>query len=120
VIATGKVLVGFDLEPPPRIDIDEEKRTIRVALPPAQLLGVDVVRLETYDERRGLWNPFQPADRDTIFQLAREQLAASSRELGALGHAEESAAKLMHVLFAEEGYTVEVAFPAQGAPARLF
>ena len=113
VIATGRVLVGFDLVPLPAIHIDEEQRRIRIDLPAARVLGVDILELKTYDERRGLWNPFHPADRDTIYQLARKQLEASSRELGVLTHAEQSAARLMQTLFAEEEYTVEVVFPSR-------
>lgn len=110
VIATGKTLVGFDLDPPPAIEIDDRQRRVRIRLPRARLLGVDVTELKTYDERRGLWNPFQPGDRDSIFQLAREQLAASSQDLGVLALAEESAAQLMQTLFARDDYSVEVSF----------
>ncbi len=113
VIATGKALVGFDLEPPPEIHIDEREHRIRIHLPRARLLGVDVVALKTYDERRGLWNPFHPADRDTIYQLAREQLAMSAHDLGVMDSAEESAARLMQGLFAPEGYAVELVFPRE-------
>ena len=55
-------------------------------------------------------NPFHPADRDTIFQLARQQLAASARDLAVRDHAERSARLLMQGRFAAEGWTVEVEF----------
>ena len=117
VIATGNVLVGFDLEPPPDIEIDESARRITIHLPAPRLIGVDVVELKTYDEKQGLWNPFQPADRDTIFQLAREQLADAANDMGVLAHAEESAARLLQALFAPDGYAVEVIFAARKAPS---
>jgi len=110
VIATGKTLVGLDLTVPPRISIRAADRHITVNLPHARLLGVDILELRTYDERRGLWNAFHPADRDTIYQLARRQLASAARDLAVVTHAEESARRFLTSLFATDGYTVEVHF----------
>jgi hypothetical protein len=59
-----------------------------------------------------LWNPFRPADRDTIYQLAREQLISAAGELGVAAHAEESARRLLGALIHADGYTVDVAFSA--------
>jgi hypothetical protein len=116
-IATGRVLVGFDLNPPPDIHIDERERRITIRMPAGRLIGIDVLELKTYDERQGLWNPFQPADRDTIFQLAREQLELSAQDMGILAHAEESASHLMQTLFAADGYAVEVIFAPRQTPS---
>ncbi len=110
VIVTGKALVGVDLRARPSIAVRAADRRIALGFPHAQLLGVDVTELRTYDERRGLWNPFHPADRDTIFQLARAQLAAAARDLAVYDFAEKSARQLMQGLFAPEGWTVEVSF----------
>ena len=108
VIATGKVLVGLDLSTTPAIRIDQTNHRISIQLPPARLLGIDVVDLKTYDEQRGLWNPFHPADRDTIFLLARHQLARAAGDLAVIEHAEASARDLLGHMFAEHGYVVEV------------
>lgn len=110
VIATGKVLVGLDLSTPPAIRIDAAAHRISMQLPAARLLGIDIVDLKTYDEQRGLWNPFHPADRDTIFLLARHQLARAASDLAVVEHAEASARDLLRRMFAEHGYTVEVTF----------
>jgi len=110
VIVTGKTLVGFDLQIRPRISIRQSDRHITLVFPHARLLGVDIVELRTYDESRGLWNPFHPADRDTIFQLARRQLAMAAQDLAVVEHAEQSARTLLVSLFAPEGYSVEVSF----------
>ena len=110
VIVTGKALVGLDLRVPPRITIRERDKHIALVFPRARLLGVDVTELRTYDESRGLWNPFHPADRDTIFQIARAQLAASAQDLAVLEHAERGVRSLMQGLFASEGWTVDVTF----------
>jgi hypothetical protein len=118
VIVTGKTLVGFDLRVRPKISIRQGDRHIALVFPHARLLGVDIVELRTYDESRGLWNPFHPADRDTIFQLARRQLAVAAADLAVVSHAEQSARQLLASLFAPEGYSVEVSFepPSQLQP----
>ena len=110
VIVTGKALVGVDLRVRPRITVHERDKHIDLVFPHATLLGVDITELKTYDERRGLWNPFHPADRDSIFQLARAQLAHAARDLAVIEHAERSARLLMQGLFAPEEWTVEVTF----------
>ena len=110
VIVTGKALVGVDLRVRPRITVRESDRHIALVFPHAQLLGVDITELKTYDERRGLWNPFHPTDRDSIFQLARAQLAHAAQDLAVIEHAETSARQFLQGLFAPEGWTVEVSF----------
>ena len=110
VIVTGKTLVGFDLAVRPKVAIRQRDRHIALVFPHARLLGVDIVGMRTYDESRGLWNPFHPADRDTIFQLARRQLALAAQDLAVVQHAEQGARLLLESLFAPEGYSVEVSF----------
>ena len=110
VVVTGKAMVGFDLEHPPRVDIDYKARRIALSLPHARLVGVDIQELKIYDESRGLWNPFHPADRDTIFQLARQHLVWAARDMAVVAHAEQGARQLLTGLFAPQGYTVDVVF----------
>jgi len=119
VVVTGRVLTGFDLDRGTEVKVDHEARRIRIELPPAAVLGVEVTQLRTYDEQSGLWNPFRPGDRDTIFRLAREQLVATAGELEVRAHAEESARRLLEALVSTDGYTTEVAFRRRsaGAPA---
>ena len=116
VIITGKTLVGFDLRIRPKITVRQSDRHITLVFPHARLLGVDIVELRTYDESRGIWNPFHPADRDTIFQLARRQLASAAENFAVIEHAEQGARQLLIGLFAPEGYSVEVAFEAAAQP----
>jgi len=111
VIVTGKTLVGLDLmQVQPRIEIRQRDRHITLILPHARLLGVDILELRTYDERRGLWNPFRPSDRDTLYQIARRQLASAARDLAVVTQAEVSARRFLVGLFATDGYTVQVTF----------
>ena len=110
VVVTGKVLSGFDLDRGTEVAVDHEAKLVRVVLPPAAVLGVEVTELRTYDEQRGLWNPFRPADRDSIFHLAREQLVRSAGEVELARHTEESARRLLEGLVTVEGYRTEVSF----------
>jgi hypothetical protein len=110
IVVTGKVLSGFDLDRGTEVRVDHEGKVVRVVLPPAAVLAVEVTELKTYDEQRGLWNPFRPADRDTIFRLAREQLVRSAGEVELTRHTEESARRLLPALVSVEGYTTEVVF----------
>jgi hypothetical protein len=110
VVVTGKVLSGFDLDRGIEVEVDHEAKVVRVVLPPAAVLGVEVTDLRTYDEQRGLWNPFRPADRDSIFRLAREQLVRSAGEVELARHTEESARRLLEGLVNAEGYRTEITF----------
>lgn len=110
VIVTGKAMVGIDMATPPRVTVDHSAKRISIALPHARLLGVDILELKTYDERRGLWNPFSPSDRDTIFQIARQQLVFAAHDMAVQDHAEEGARRLIESLFEPQGYTVDVIF----------
>ena len=116
VVVTGKAMVGVDLSHDAQVNIDAGGRRIHIVLPHARLLGVDITELRTYDEQRGLWNPFHPADRDTIYMLARSQLAHAARDLAVLDHAETSARQLLTALLAQDGYAVEVEFQPFLAP----
>jgi hypothetical protein len=110
VVVTGKVLSGFDLDRGTEVRVNHEAKVVHVVLPPAAVLGVEVTDLRTYDEQRGLWNPFRPADRDSIFRLAREQLVESAGEVELARHTEESARRLLEALVNAEGYRTEVTF----------
>ncbi|MGH7527934.1 MAG: DUF4230 domain-containing protein [Gemmatimonadales bacterium] len=115
VVVTGRVLTGIDLDRGTDVQVDHDARRVRIILPHATVLGVEITQLKTYDERSGLWNPFRPADRDTIFRLAREQLVRSAGELEVTEHAEESARRVLRALINPEGYRVEVVFGADRA-----
>ena len=118
VVVTGRILTGFDLDRGTEVRVEQAGRRIHLTLPRAAVLGVEVTELKTYDEERGLWNPFRPADRDSIFQLARRQLVATAGELALTRHAEESARRLIPALVGVEGYTTDVSFGLGTPPER--
>jgi hypothetical protein len=116
VVVTGKVLSGFDLDRGTEVTVDHPSHRIVITLPPPGVMGVEITELKTYDEQRGLWNPFRPADRDTIFRLAREQLVRSAGEVELARHTEESARRLLQALVSADGYTTEVDFSGGANP----
>lgn len=118
VVVTGRLMAGIDLADDPKVAIDHEAKKISITLPPAKLIGVEITDMRTYDERGGLWNPFRPADRDAIQRLARSQLASAGQQVTVLRHANESAAEMLRLLLARDGYTVEIT--TRGAPTTPF
>jgi hypothetical protein len=118
VVVTGKLMAGIDLSDNPQVKIDDTSKTISIVLPPAKLIGVEITDMRTYDERGGLWNPFRPADRDAIQRMARAQLASAGQQVALLRHANESAAEMLRMLLARDGYTVQVT--TRGTPVAPF
>jgi hypothetical protein len=117
VVVTGKVLAGIKFEAEPKIRIDNRTRRIAVELPPAELIGVEVLNMRTYDERAGLWNPFTAADRDSIQRQVRAQLVRAGNETELLAHANRSAVEILRTLLTRDGYTVDVTIRGQPKPA---
>jgi uncharacterized protein DUF4230 len=110
VVVTAKLLAGIDLERGTDVKIDEKARRIDIAIPHASMLAVEVTDLRTYDEQRGLWNPFKPEDRDRIFQLARQQLSRSADQMGLAARAEKSAKEMLETMFGVDGWVAAVSF----------
>lgn len=119
VVVTGRVLTGFDLDRGTEVTVDRPGRRIHIVLPPPAVLGVEITELRTYDEQRGLWNPFHPADRDTIFAIARRQLVRAAGETDLTGRTEESARRLLEAMVHADGFTTEVAFAPRPAGERV-
>jgi len=117
VVVTGKVLAGIDLDSTD-VKIDHKARRIILRIPPAKMMGVEVLDMKTYDESGGLWNPFRPSDRDAIQRQVHSQLVAAGQQLDILRHANDSAILLLRTLLAKDGYTVDVS--VKGTPTRPF
>ena len=111
LVVTGRVSAGIDLTQGSDVSIDSTSHTITVTLPPAQVLGVDVLDVTTYDERAGLINPFRPEDRDAIQRLVRAKLVTAAQESGILVHADRSADRVLTELLARDGYSVKIVRP---------
>lgn len=112
VVVTARLLAGINLERDVNVSIDEEGRRIEIALPRATVIAVDVTDMHTYDEQRGLWNPFRSEDRDRIFALARQQLQRTAQQMRLTERAEASAKQMLETMFSVDGWTAEVVFRA--------
>lgn len=110
VVVTGKVLAGINLEKGADVKIDEASHKLTITLPNAEILAVEITEMKTYDEQRGLWNAFEAADRDRIFQQARQQIEAAGKEARLTEQANKSAKQMLETLFSRDGYTAEIAF----------
>jgi hypothetical protein len=116
LVVTGKVSAGIDLGAATNVQIDDAARRITITLPRARVMSVEVLDVRTYDERAGLFNPFQPEDRDAIQRQVRHQLYTAGEESGLLVHADSSAARILKDLLTRDGYTVEVVRSAALTP----
>ena len=110
LVVTGRVSAGINLSRT-EVQIDSSAKVIKVTLPEAHVIAVDVINVTTYDERAGLWNPFTPDDRDEIQRRIRAQLMTAAQQSGILAHADRAAAKAIADLLTRDGYTVEIKRP---------
>jgi hypothetical protein len=110
VVVTARLLAGIDLKSGTDVTIDEKARRIHIALPHATLLATEVTDMNTYDEQRGLWNPFRQEDRDRIFRLARQQLTRSAEQMKLAERAEASAKEMLETMFRVDGWVAEVRY----------
>ena len=111
LVVTARVSAGIDLRHGTDVRIDSAAKRIIISLPPAQVMGVDVINMTTYDEHAGLWNPFTAEDRDAIQDRIHAQFLSAARQSGILQHADESANRVLTELLSRDGYTVEIRRP---------
>jgi hypothetical protein len=106
---SGVVSAGFDVcDEPTRLDVDHTARIVRVALPPARVLSLDIRRFETINERSGFLNAIAPADRNRWYQDARESLTSAAEAQGVIPKAEAHARELLGDFVGRWGYRLEL------------
>lgn len=108
VVVSGKLLAGINLDKGTEVQIDDKAKVITISLPRAEVLAIEITNIQTYDEQRGLWNPFTAADRDAIYKLAREKFAETGNELKVADTAQQSATEMLQTMFSTNGYRVEI------------
>jgi hypothetical protein len=115
---SGVVTAGFDVcDEPTRLDVDHTARVVRLSLPPARILSLDIKRFETINETSGFLNAISPADRNGWYQDAREGLSKVALAQGVLPKAEAHARELLGDLVARWGYRLELTVGAAAAAA---
>ena len=116
VVVSGRINAGVNFDRGTNVSVDDKAKIITLTLPKAEILGVEITDMHTYDEHGGLWNPFTPQDRDAIIRLARAQLGKSAYDMKILEHAESSAKTLLEGLFSTDGFTATVVFAPRLEP----
>ena len=110
VVVSGKLLAGINLDKGTDVQIDDKAKVITITLPRPEVLAIEITNIQTYDEQRGLWNPFTAADRDAIYKLAREKFAETGIELKVADTAQQSATEMLQTMFSTNGYRVEITY----------
>lgn len=115
VVIPGSVKAGVELSEIMDEDvvIDEEKKTVKLALPPAKFLGgpeiyFDQVEVYSYE---GLFR--EKANIEEAYELAedaKKQIMIETTEQGVLQMAEENAEKTLREMFSFAGYDVTIDF----------
>jgi hypothetical protein len=114
---SGVVAAGFDVcDEPARIDVDHAARIVRVVLPPARILSLDIKRFETINERSGFLNAIAPADRNGWYGDARGSLTRAALAQGVLARAETNARELFTDFVSRWGYRLTLV-AGETAPA---
>lgn len=111
----GRVLGGFDLMKGFDVVADDKSKTLRVTLPPPQIISVDE-HLEWFDEKSGWLNPITPEDR-TRWQLwARGALGRAAKDAGLYAKATQHAKELLADAALAYGWKAEVVIGSVSAP----
>jgi hypothetical protein len=104
---SGIVSAGFDVcDQSSEIAVNHAKREVRVTLPAARILSVDILRFETINEDSGFLNEISPADRNGWYAEARAALERGARTSGALERATAHARELFAGFVEQRGYTL--------------
>ncbi|HEY5792423.1 MAG TPA: DUF4230 domain-containing protein [Chthoniobacterales bacterium] len=107
---------GYDLQQPLTLDIREAPRQIRVTLPPAKLLGLELAEIKIRADADGWWNKLTGQDREQA--LAGLQLAARRKiqEAGLLKEARENLEKSVRELLEKTAPGFAVSFDPATLP----
>jgi len=110
VVVSGKLLSGINLDKGTDVQIDDKAKLITISLPRPEVLAIEITNVQTYDEQRGLWNPFSAADHDAIYKLARDKFAETGNEMKVADAAQQSATEMLQAMFSTNGYRVEITY----------
>jgi Protein of unknown function (DUF4230) len=115
---SGVVTAGFDVcDEPTKLEVDHAARLVRLAVPPPRILSLDIKRFETINESSGFLNAISPADRNSWYQSARDDLTKAALAQGVLPRAETHARELLGDLVTRWGYRLDLAVGGAGSGA---
>jgi Protein of unknown function (DUF4230) len=105
---------GFDLEKPFHIEVERSGASLRITLPPAQILGVDLRDVRFLRDENGLWNKLTPEDREQALRELRRRVELDARKSDLPQQARAIAEKRLTELLAPGGR--DVVFEAARKP----
>ena len=110
-LKAGLDLTSFDMDD---VDVDRLAGRVKVTLPHAVLLSLDIPASEIrqeYDHVTMLRQSFSAEERNALLRQGEKQIRDSVPSLGILEKAEENAGKFFESVFSKMGFTtVEVTF----------
>lgn len=112
----GTVLGGFDLKDRFSVIAEPATKTIRIDLPPPQVLSVDA-RIEWFDERSGWLNPITPEDRTRWTAWGRGALGRAAKSAGLLDRSSANMRELLTETATALGWRAVVTFEGRKSPA---
>lgn len=105
--AEASIKGGVDLQVVTKEDIDIDGETIRVVLPPPQILSVSIPPEKItvqYEEVSALRSRFSAAEREALLSQAETQIRRLADSLGILQKASENASLFMKKLLQQAGF----------------
>ncbi|HEY8903790.1 MAG TPA: DUF4230 domain-containing protein [Chthoniobacterales bacterium] len=111
------IRVGFDLEKPFVIEVDQASGALRVKLPPAEILSTELHDVRFLKDEDGLWNHLTDSDREQAVRDLRLRVALEARQSDLRERAVTVAQERISHLLASSGHEVTFLHAAtDGAP----
>ncbi len=107
LIAHGQVIAGFDLSKVEDKDIEVEGKTIRLTLPPPEILvtSLDNTQTKVYDRQKGILNPGSKDLEAQARQAAEQSIKEAACDGDILRQASDNARKQLTAFFYALGFT---------------
>ncbi len=120
-VAQGSVNAYVDLEglSDKALTVDEQKKTVQVRLPAAQLAkpNIDQEHTYLYSQQRGIWDRveamFDTADQKEFYLLAEKKIGEAATNANLTDRAERNTRQMLTGMFGSLGY--KATFPADSA-----
>lgn len=106
VEADFTIRAGFDLAKPFVIEVDRSDGSLRVTLPPAEILSVEVGDVRFLRDEDGFLNKLTPADREQALRNLRLQVEARARASELPRQARDIAEKRLTGILASGGHAI--------------
>jgi len=117
----GKISAGFSLDDHAwayAVDADEQRHVLRVKLPPAQIMSVDVKPPELFLANGSVCNGIEPADYQRLHEDARRAAERAAIGNGILIRAEAHARQILTELAKPLGWQLELTVDRVEAPPK--